>query len=129
MQGDLIVLGQTAPLNEADLVPKNLPPMAFPKETLLARYAYSQALSRSTALSALEVSLDHYLTSMALLPYKLAATGKPGMGRKQLIKKLGELMKFRQLLNLNRENFSEIPDFYWSEPELEGEERSSFFAS
>ncbi|KAF8199681.1 hypothetical protein BJ912DRAFT_1020245 [Pholiota molesta] len=120
LQGDLIVLGQTAPLNEPDLLPKNLPPMTFPKETLLARYAYSQALSRSTALSALEVSLDHYLTSMALLPYKLAATGKPGMGRKQLIKKLGELMKFRQLLNLNRENFSEIPDFYWSEPELEG---------
>jgi uncharacterized Rmd1/YagE family protein len=126
LQGDLIVLGQTAPLNEPDLLPKNLPPMTFPKETLLARYAYSQALSRSTALSALEVSLDHYLTSMALLPYKLAATGKPGMGRKQLIKKLGELMKFRQLLNLNRENFSEIPDFYWSEPELEGEEQSSF---
>ncbi|KAF9475392.1 hypothetical protein BDN70DRAFT_935904 [Pholiota conissans] len=120
LQGDLIVLGQTSPLNEPDLMPKNLPPMAFPAETLLARYAYSQALSRSTSLSALEVSLDDYLTSMALLPHKLATTGKPGMGRTQLIKKLGELMKFRQLLNLNRENFSEVPDFYWSEPELEG---------
>ncbi|KAF5375695.1 hypothetical protein D9615_009385 [Tricholomella constricta] len=32
---------------------------------------------------------------------------------------LGELMKFRQGLNLNRENFSDVPDFYWSEPELE----------
>jgi uncharacterized Rmd1/YagE family protein len=94
--------------------------MAFPKDTLLARYAFSQALSRSTALSALEVQLDSYLASMALLPHALAQTGKPGMGRKQLIKKLGELMKFRQLLNLNRENFSEVPDFYWAEPELEG---------
>jgi len=93
--------------------------MAFPKETLLARYAFSQALSRSTALSALEVSLDDYLASMALLPHSLATTGKPGMGRTQLIKKLGELMKYRQLLNLNRENFSETPDFYWEEPELE----------
>lgn len=43
------------------------------------------------------------------------------MGRTQLIKTLGGLMKFRQLLNLNRENFIEVPDFYWSEPELEGE--------
>ena len=93
--------------------------MAFPQETLLARYAFSQALSRSTALSALEVSLDDYLTSMSLLPRSLAKTGKPGMGRTQLIKKLGELMKFRQGLNLNRENFSEVPDFYWAEPELE----------
>lgn len=115
----MILLGQTAALNEPGLVPKNLPPMAFPQETLLARYAFSQALSRSTALSALEVSLDDYLTSMALLPHSLAKTGKPGMGRTQLIKKLGELMKFRQGLNLNRENFSEVPDFYWAEPELE----------
>ena len=120
LQGDLIILGQTSPLNEEDLLPKNLPPMVFPKNTLLARYAFSQALSRSTALSALEVQLDSYLASMALLPHALAQTGKPGMGRKHLIKKLGELMKFRQLLNLNRENFSEVPDFYWAEPELEG---------
>lgn len=119
LQGDLILLGQIDTLNEPDLIPKKLPPMAFPQETLLARYAFSQALSRSTALSALEVSLDDYLTSMALLPHSLAKTGKPGMGRTQLIKKLGELMKFRQGLNLNRENFSEIPDFYWAEPELE----------
>ena len=118
LQGDLILLGQMDPL-ESDLVPKNSPPMAFSQETLLARYAFSQALSRSTALSALEVSLDDYLTSMALLPRSLAKTGKPGMGRRQLIKKLGELMKFRQGLNLNRENFSEVPDFYWAEPELE----------
>ena len=117
-------MGQTDPL-ESDLVPKNLPPMALPPETLLARYAFSQALSRSTALSALEVSLDDYLTSMALLPRSLAKTGKPGMGRTQLIKKLGELMKFRQGLNLNRENFSEVPDFYWAEPELE---RMFFFS-
>jgi required for meiotic nuclear division protein 1 len=115
----LILLGQTDALSESELIPETLPPMAFPQGTLLARYAFSQALSRSTALSALEVSLDDYLTSMALLPHSLAKTGKPGMGRTQLIKKLGELMKFRQGLNLNPENFSEVPDFYWAEPELE----------
>jgi uncharacterized Rmd1/YagE family protein len=43
------------------------------------------------------------------------------MGRTQLIKKLGQLMKFRQGLNLNRENFSDVPDLYWGEPELERE--------
>jgi len=93
--------------------------MVYPPETLSARYAYSQALSRSTSLSVLEVSLDEYLSSMALLPHALEQTGKPGLGRKALIKKLGQLMKFRQGLNLNRENYSDIPDFYWTEPELE----------
>ncbi|KAF7336641.1 DUF155 domain-containing protein [Mycena venus] len=119
LQGDLIILGKNPPLNEI-APPAKLPPsMVFPEETLFARYAFSQALSRSTALSALEVALDEYLSSMALLPHSLAKTGKPGMGRTALVKKLGELMKFRQGLNLNRENFSDVPDFYWTEPELE----------
>ncbi|KAJ7593129.1 hypothetical protein C8J56DRAFT_930454 [Mycena floridula] len=116
LQGDLIILGRAAPGGE---IPPNLPPMALPAETLMARYAYSQALARSTALSALEVSLDGYLSTMALLPHALEQTGKPGLGRTALIKKLGQLMKFRQGLNLNRENFSDVPDFYWTEPELE----------
>lgn len=29
-------------------------------------------------------------------------------------------MKFRQGLNLSRQNFSDTPDFYWAEPVLEG---------
>lgn len=120
LQGDLIILGQSQSLTEASAKDEaKLPPTAFPKETLLARYAFSQALSRSTALSGLETSLDDYLTSMAQLPHSLQEKGKPGMGRTALIKKLGELMKFRQGLNLNRENFSDVPDFYWTKPELE----------
>lgn len=58
---------------------------------------------------------------MALLPDTLVRTGKPGLGRVALVKKLGELLKFRQGLNLNRENFYDTPDFYWAEPVLEGE--------
>ncbi|KAI0049810.1 hypothetical protein FA95DRAFT_802839 [Auriscalpium vulgare] len=120
LQGDLIVLGTSPPVREPDTLPNDLPPSALPQETLLARYAYSQALSRSTALSALEVSLEKYLSSMESLPLSLSKTGKPGLGRRALVKKLGELLKFRQGLNLNRENFSDVPDFYWAEPVLEG---------
>ena len=101
-------------------MPANLPASTLPRETLLARYAFSQALSRSTALSGLETALDHYLSSVALLPRTLQKTGKPGLGRRALVMKLGELLRFRQGLNLNRENFSDTPDFYWSEPVLEG---------
>ena len=119
LQGDLIILGQTA-APESDPLPANLPASTLPKDSLLARYAYSQALSRSSALSALETSLDEYLSSMAALPDSLVSTGKPGLGRVALVKKLGELLKFRQGLNLNRENFSDTPDFYWAEPKLEG---------
>ncbi|KAJ7158748.1 hypothetical protein C8R46DRAFT_1165079 [Mycena filopes] len=103
LQGDLIILGQAPQLNEVKLA--SYPAMTFPSETLFARYAFSQALSRSTALSALEVALDE--------------RASPAWAAPALVKKLGELMKFRQGLNLNRENFSDVPDFYWTEPELE----------
>jgi uncharacterized Rmd1/YagE family protein len=120
LQGDLIILGGSPKLTDPENLPDSLPPSAFPQETVLARYAFSQALSRSTALSALEASLEDYLSSMSSLPLALEKTGKPGMGRRALVKKLGELLRFRQGLNLNRENFSETPDFYWDHPVLEG---------
>lgn len=120
MQGDLIILGETSAPDADTSLPADLPPSTLPQDTLLARYAYSQALSRSSALSALETSLEEYLHSMAALPDTLISTGKPGLGRVALVKKLGELLKFRQGLNLNRENFADTPDFYWAEPILEG---------
>lgn len=120
LQGDLIILGGNPKLTDPENLPDSLPPSAFPQETVLTRYAFSQALSRSTALSALEASLEDYLSSMSSLPLALEKTGKPGMGRRALVKKLGELLRFRQGLNLNRENFSETPDFYWDHPVLEG---------
>lgn len=117
----MIILGRLAPLQDPSNAATAPPPnSSLETATLLARYAYSQALSRSTALSVLEESLEDYLSSVAQLPHSLEKTGKPGLGREALIKKLGSLMKFRQGLNLNRENFSDTPDLYWAEPELEG---------
>lgn len=120
LQGDLIILGKGLSETEAgnDVSPSTK--SVFPQDTIMARYAFSQALSRSTSLSALEVSLEEYLSSVANLPHSLEVTGKPGLRRRELIKKLGELMKFRQGLNLSRENFADTPDFYWTQPVLEG---------
>lgn len=112
----MIILGTVPPLDSPDLLPTAYPPLAYPKESLLARYAFSQALSRSTALAALEDSLDDFLMSNSAITASLEKTGKPGLNRTEVIKKLGGLMKFRQGLNLNRENFSDTPDFYWAEP-------------
>ncbi|KAF8501231.1 hypothetical protein BU17DRAFT_78426 [Hysterangium stoloniferum] len=123
LQGDLIILGTTPPLSDASTLEPllaELPTPTLPLTSLPARYAFSQALARSTALSGLESSLERFLQSVALLPHSLSKTGRPSLGRKALIKKLGELLRFRQHANLNRENFGDTPDFYWTEPELEG---------
>ena len=119
MQGDLIILGNSRTPEDPSILPKNLPEMILPKETLLARYSFSQALARSSALSALESKLDTFLLSVSALPVTLSKTGKVGLSRREVIMKLGELMIFRQGLNLNRENFLDTPDLYWEEPELE----------
>ena len=120
LQGDMIILGKGRSETEAGDVVSSLPNSAFPRDTFMARYAFSQALSRSTSLSGIEVALEDHLLSVANLPHNLEKTGKPGLGRRELIKKLGELMKFRQCLNLSRENFSDTPDLYWAQPILEG---------
>ena len=120
LQGDLIILGKGQSETEAGDAVSSLPKSMFPQDTVMARYAFSHALSKSTSLSALEVSLEEYLSSVATLPHSLEMTGKPGLRRRELIKKLGELMKFRQGLNLSRENFADTPDFYWAQPVLEG---------
>lgn len=117
----MIILGQAPAPSQGESLPRTLPASVLSQDTLLARYSFSQALSRSTSLSALEVSLESYLSSVSGLPHSLEKTGKPGLARRELIKKLGELMKFRQGLNLSRENFSDTPDFYWAEPVLESE--------
>lgn len=125
MQGDLIILGDSPSPEDPTSLPQLPSEMVLPKETLLARYAFSQALARSSALSALETKLDSYLSSVSVLPVLLSKTGKPGLGRRELIMKLGELMIFRQGLNLNHENFLDTPDFYWAEPVLESEHSST----
>lgn len=120
LQGDLIILGQMPPISEVEF-PSSSPSVdvALPVETLPARYAFSHALARSSALAALETSLDSYLHSVSRLPSTLGTTGKPGLGRKELRMKLGQLMRFRQGVNLGRESFGDTPDLYWAEPVLE----------
>lgn len=119
LQGDLIILGQMPAISEVEF-PSPPSETALPSETLPARYAFSHALARSSALAALETSLDSYLTSVSKLPATLGSTGKPGLGRKELRMKLGQLMRFRQGVNLGRESFGDTPDLYWTEPVLEG---------
>ncbi|KAH7101997.1 hypothetical protein BKA62DRAFT_743179 [Auriculariales sp. MPI-PUGE-AT-0066] len=121
LQGDLIILGQQPALEDPESLPAPPPDLqlALPVYNLGARYAYSQALARSTALSALETALDEYLAGVATMPHNLARTGKPGLSQKQLMVKLGQLLKFRQGLNLNAENFSDTPELYWIEPAME----------
>ncbi|KAG9057737.1 hypothetical protein FS842_004393 [Serendipita sp. 407] len=120
LQGDLIILGESLPLsNPEELLPSSLPTPSLPETTLPARYAYSEALARSTALSAIETGVEEFLSGASRLPESLSATGKPGLGRTEIIKRMGLLLKFRQRIFLNPQNFTDMPEVYWSEAVLE----------
>ncbi|KAI9461863.1 hypothetical protein F5148DRAFT_964266, partial [Russula earlei] len=95
LQGDLIILRDGPQPPHPGKPSRFVPPSVSPQGTVLAHYAFSQALSRSTALSALQASLEDYLSSMSSLPLALEKTGNPGMSRRTLVKKLGELLRFR----------------------------------
>ncbi|KAG8790406.1 hypothetical protein FRC17_008913, partial [Serendipita sp. 399] len=120
LQGDLIILGESFPLSSPeDVHPSPLPASSLPEDTLPARYAYSEALARSTALSAIETGVEEFLSGASRLPESLSATGKPGLTRTEIIKKMGLLLKFRQRIFLNPQNFTDMPEVYWSESVLE----------
>lgn len=124
--GDVIVIGQA---------PRIVPDEQFDPEfveeqdgstedsadwsPLLARLAFSQGLSRSARLSVQEAALSDYLEEVASLPGRLELEGKVPLHRKEVIRKMGTLLKLRQRANLDSENFLDDPEMYWENWKVE----------
>jgi uncharacterized Rmd1/YagE family protein len=109
--GNLILLGQPPSLSTYS----HSPSLA----SLLARYTLSLSLLRSSSLSVLEDRLDRHLSSVSTLPRLLERFGKQPLGRRDVIRKIGELMTLRMAVNTRGGGLEDTPEFYWSEPELE----------
>ncbi|KAL7421811.1 hypothetical protein Q5752_003582 [Cryptotrichosporon argae] len=87
--------------------------------SLLARYTLSLSLTRSSSLSVLESRLDRHIASVSSLPAALQLHGRQPLGRRDVIRKIGELMVLRMAVNTRGGGLEETPEFYWSEPDLE----------
>ncbi|KAK9451667.1 uncharacterized protein V1518DRAFT_409203 [Limtongia smithiae] len=88
-------------------------------ERLLDKVAFASGLARSTKLAVIESELEQYLASIRDITDRLATGRKlPVHDGREVLKKTGELLSLRGNLNLYSE-LTEIPDLYWSEPELE----------
>lgn len=125
MVGDVIVIGQKPRAEEeleGDYVDASTG-TGEPEEPdwtpLMARLAFSQGLSRSSRLSVQEAALSAYLEEVADMPARLEAEGKVPLPRRQVIRKMGTLLKLRQRANLDTENFLDDPEMYWENGELE----------
>lgn len=86
---------------------------------LLARLAFSQGLSRSARLSVQEAALSTYLEEVAAVPARLEREGSVPLHRKEIIRKMGTLLKLRQRANLDSENFLDDPEMYWENWKVE----------
>lgn len=125
--GDIIVLGR-APQSEEEEIEGNYtddPPSSEAQAEdpdwtpLLARVAFSQGLCRSARLSVQEAALSAYLEEVSTVPGRLEAEGKVPLPRRQVIRKMGTLLKLRQSANLDTENFLDDPEMYWDNALLE----------
>lgn len=126
--GDLIVVGQ-APTG-GSLAPR--PVLASEHEaprrssfTLQSRLAFSQGIAASARLSVQEAALSEYLARVSPIPAQLEAGGQVPLGRRAVIRKLGTLLRLRQRVNLDRDNFIDDPELYWENSRMEALYRST----
>jgi uncharacterized Rmd1/YagE family protein len=102
IKGNLILLGRAPELQTFTPSPTYA--------ALLTRYTLSLSLARSSALSALEAKLDAHLESVSRVPHMLEVWGKQPLGRKEVIRKIGELMVLREAVNFRGGGLEDTPE-------------------
>lgn len=88
------------------------------EQEMLDKAAFSSGLSRSTRLAIIETSLERHISQTRKLSENLSVGKKLNLTEKELLRSTGRLFLLRGKLNLYSE-LIEIPDLYWSEPNLE----------
>eukprot|EP00062_Callorhinchus_milii_P009687 gi/632953762/ref/XP_007892600.1/ PREDICTED: required for meiotic nuclear division protein 1 homolog isoform X1 [Callorhinchus milii] len=89
-----------------------------PNESILEKFAFSNALSLSVKLAIWEVSLDCFVNSIQSIPEMLKAGKRVKISRSEVMQKIGELFALRHRINLSSDLLM-TPDFYWDRENLE----------
>lgn len=110
--GDVIIIGQ-APIEP------ELPPSDDPWSPLLARLSFSAGLALSARLSSQETSLSRYLQSVQPIPQLLEAKGRVPISRREVVRKMGRLLKLRQMVNLEEGSKIEELELFWENARME----------
>ncbi|XP_049759585.1 required for meiotic nuclear division protein 1 homolog isoform X1 [Elephas maximus indicus] len=88
-------------------------------DSILEKFAFSNALCLSVKLAIWEASLDKFIESIQLIPEALKAGKKVKLSHEEVMQKMGELFALRHRINLSSD-FLITPDFYWDRENLEG---------
>ncbi|XP_072121727.1 required for meiotic nuclear division protein 1 homolog isoform X1 [Mobula birostris] len=87
-------------------------------ESILEKFAFSNALSLSVKLAIWEVSLDNFVESIQFIPEMLKAGKQVKLSRSEVMQKIGQLFALRHRINLSSDLLM-TPDFYWDREHLE----------
>lgn len=93
-------------------------PEEYKNKIIPAKLAFSNGLASSAKLSILETALNQHIERVKPIPHDIAAGRKLSVGRSEVLKLIGELLKFRADLNLHSE-LMDTPEIFWSELQLE----------
>ncbi len=90
-----------------------------PIDEHFAKLAFSHGITRSVQLGVLEKHLTKYLESIESIPIELMkGQPPPGLTASNMMKKHGQLLYIRGLLNLHTDLVDNIPEYYWSRTDL-----------
>ncbi|XP_014208628.1 required for meiotic nuclear division protein 1 homolog [Copidosoma floridanum] len=84
----------------------------------LDKYTFSNAISQSVKLGIWEATLDRYIDSIEFVTEDLKHGRQIRMSREEVLRKQGELLALRHLINLSSD-LLDTPDFYWERDDLE----------
>lgn len=87
-------------------------------DSILEKFAFSNALCLSVKLAIWEATLDKFIESIQSIPEALKAGKKVKLSHKEVMQKMGELFALRHRINLSSD-FLITPDFYWDRANLE----------
>ncbi|KAJ3028345.1 UNVERIFIED_CONTAM: hypothetical protein HDU68_001895 [Siphonaria sp. JEL0065] len=111
MYHDLEVEWKGGIVNDTIVIGSDLPADQY-------KLAFSSGLARSAKLASLENLLDSHLDKNKDIPTLLQKGKKLPIGRRAILKSLGELFSLRGNVNLHSE-LLDLPDFCWSSSRME----------
>ena len=88
------------------------------EDSELAKVSISHSLAQNIKLDQFEKQVQESIEQNSSIPTKLSKSGKIGLSKKELSKKIGELFLVKSKINLHYD-LLDTPEFFWEYPEYE----------
>lgn len=92
--------------------------ITIPSDDMMTKLAFSHGLAQSVKLGVFEKRIEAQVLATRYLPESLAQKGRIPLGRRDILKMMGQLFTERSFVNLHSDVL-ETPEFFWKYSDLE----------